>query len=73
MEPQQGEAMVQLDPPKTMILEVDEDTGKVFARLYAWMKSLKASNGGYGEVTMEIKDGKVYRVRPTDSWLASQL
>lgn len=65
--------MAEHDPPKTMTIEVDEDTGKVFARLYAWMNSLKASNGGYGEALLEIKDGKVYRIRPTESWMASML
>ena len=61
-----------LDPPPVSV-EVSYLPARVVARLDQWIKGLISSNGGFGEVTIEVNDGKVKRIRPTESWLADKL
>ena len=60
-------------PPSPTTVEVRHIPPRVITALDEWIGRLITFNGGFGDVLMEINEGKVRRIRPTESWLADKL
>jgi len=59
--------------PSPVVVEVRYLPPRVVRALEDWIKRLIDTNGGFGEVLLEVQEGKIKRIRPTESWLADKL
>ena len=61
------------------IVELRHLPAGVLRRIDQWIETLvhgdasREGNGGFGELWIEVADGAVKRIKPTESWLANKL